>query len=199
MFKRRTAFYLRDIRPREEKEEGGDSRKCLVLDFQLQPFTPEQAGELNVKTRLFGSDGEPHPNVISCALSIAVGGNQQVTFFRAPDAEMPESITLRNVKVEGKLQVRRDSETPAFAARVTLVTDGMPDPKDLLALIEGHMSQFFLTFETEQGDLLDDAEARKPALRHARGKGKRQGDELRPGVDGEFDDNGQPVAAGGTH
>lgn len=189
MFKHRTAFYLRNISPREEKQEDGERRKCMVLDFQIEPFTPEQAAELNVKTRLFSSDGEPHPNVISAALGINVGGNQQVTFFRAPDAEMPQSMILRNVKVENKLRVRKDGETPAFSAKVTLVTDGMPDPKDLLALIEGHASQFFLTFETEQGDLLDDAAARTPALRHPGGRGKRQADLV---------DN-EPVAAGGTH
>lgn len=196
MFSKRTAFYLRNIGPREEKEEGGDGkRKCLVMDFQLQPFTPEQAGELNVKTRLFSSDGEPHPNVIACALGIEVGGNQKVTFFRAPDDEMPQSLTLRNVKVEPKLRVRRDGETPFFSAKLTLVTDGMPDPKDLLALIEGHASQFFLTFETEQGDLLEGAEqteARKPGLRKQKKKG-----EIVPGVTMELDDNGQPTA--GTH
>lgn len=195
MFEKRTAMYLRDVFPKEVKEDDGTSRKCLVLKMQLQPFTAEQAGELNVKTRLFDSKGDAHQDVQAATLSIRINGLQGVTFHRAPDAEMPQSLVLRNITVEQSVKVRCDGETPQYAATFTLVTDGMPAPKDLLYLIEGHASQHFLTFEDEQGDLLEDedqAAARKPALRHPK-KGKAAKGEVRPGVKEEFDDTGAPT------
>lgn len=177
MFAARTGFYLRDVSSREEKEEDGTTRKCMVLSMQLQPFTADQANELNIKTRLFDSRGEAHPDVLNATLSVDVHGLQSVTFFRAPDAEMPQSLTLRNVTVESKAKVRKDGETPQYSAGFILVTDGMPGKDALLYLFEGQSEQHFLTFESEQGDLLENGEQaaeRAPKLSRTERKRMRE-------------------------
>jgi hypothetical protein len=177
MFAARTGFYLRDVSSREEKEEDGTTRKCMVLSMQLQPFTADQANELNIKTRLFDSRGEAHPDVLNATLSVDVHGLQSVTFFRAPDAEMPQSLTLRNVTVESKAKVRKDGETPQYSAGFILVTDGMPGKDALLYLFEGQSEQHFLTFENEQGDLLENDEQaaeRAPTLSKSERKKMRE-------------------------
>lgn len=154
MFENKTAVYLKEVFPQKEKVEDGDHRKVIVLKLGIQPFTGAMAETMNVKGRLFDSKGEPHQNIISVALGIKVDGPQTVRIYRAPDHEMPITLELRNVKVEPSISVRADKETPQYAATLTLTTDGMPNPKDLMTLISLYTEQVLVTIEPEQGDML---------------------------------------------
>src|SRR5574341_425932 len=195
MLTKRTPCQLKSILIKDEKDEDGDVRTVVKLRFAIAPFTKEQADELNVKSRLFdASTGEPHANVIDGKVAIESEGIQTVTFYRTPDDALPKGLVLRNVVVDKALKYRRE-KTPTLSAVLTLVTDGLPEPKALFYLIEGHGRSHYLAFESEQADLLEDEEqarARTPALRHP--KGKKAKDELRPGVTEEFDDAGNATA-----
>lgn len=157
MFSPKTAMTLSDVHPKRDKKADGTSEKILVLRLTVEPFTAEMAADLNVKSRLFSShSGDAHQDVLTANLAIAPG-LQSVAFHRAPDPEMPVSVVLRAVKVEPTLVVRKDKETNLFNAALTLNCH-MPDAKDVLAFIVGHAEQWFVTFEREQGDMLESEE-----------------------------------------
>lgn len=154
MFLAKTAVYLTDVHPKKERLEDGDDRKVFVLKLSIQPFTGTMAEQMNVKSRLFDSKGEPHANVLGASLGIKVNGPQTLSIYRALGDEMPVSITLRNVEVQPSIYVRHDKETPQYAATLTVLTDGMPDPKVTQELISLYTEQVFVTIESEQGDML---------------------------------------------
>lgn len=163
MFAPKTAMTLAAVYPKRDKKADGALEKLLVLKVAVEPFTAAMAGDLNVKSRLFtAGSGDAHGDVMAAALGIAPG-LQAVQFFRAPDPDMPVSVALRAVKVEPVLAVRKDKETNLYNATLTLNCH-MPDARDVLALIMGHAEQWFLTFENEQGDMLESEEQveRKP-------------------------------------
>ena len=169
------AMYLKTLKGRDDTREDGTKRRVLVLGWQLEPFTAKHANALGVKSHLFNSKGDPHAHVHRIELDITTEGPQRIRLSRAPDtktpiAEMPTGLELHNVAVEPVINVRKEGETPSYSAKLTLVTDGLPlDVKDYLYLFQGQTAQHFLTFEVEQGDLLEreaEAAARKPALRH---------------------------------
>jgi hypothetical protein len=158
MFPVKTAMTLAAVYPKREKREDGTTEKVLVLKVTVEPFTSEMAGELNIKSRLFSAagGGEAHADVMGAHLAVAPG-LQTVAFHRAPDPEMPVSVVLRAVKVEPKLVIRKDKETNLYNATLTLNAH-MPDARDVLAFFQGHAEQWFVTFEREQGDMLESAE-----------------------------------------
>lgn len=158
MFPPKTAMTLTGVYPKRDKKADGTSEKLLILKVAVEPLTSEMAADLNLKTRLFSSgSGEAHSDVLSASLSIAPG-LQSVAFYRAPDPEMPVSVVLRAVKVEPALVVRKDKETNLFNGTLTLNCH-MPDARDVLAFFHGHAEQWFVTFEREQENMLDDQEA----------------------------------------
>lgn len=142
--------------------EKNERRRVLVLSFQIQPFTPDQAGDLNIKSRLFSvRDGEPLKDVLSTTLAIAAP-LQRVAIRMAPDQDLP-SVELFAAAIQPKLTVRKDREGPVYSATLYVVSD-YPSGDNLLLLMQRVTEQFFVTLTPEQGDMLDGAEGRAPAL-----------------------------------
>lgn len=142
--------------------EKDERRRVLVLSFQLQPFTPEMADDLNVKGRLFSSlDGEPLKDVISATLAIAAPP-QRVDIRLAPDQPRP-SVELYAAQLQPKLTIRKDREGPVYSATIYIVSD-YPSGDNLLLLMQRVTEQFFVTLAPEQGDMLTAPASSQPSL-----------------------------------
>lgn len=180
MFAPRTAMYLNNVSQKKETNSKGERQKLIVLTFTIQPFTPDQAADLNVKSRLFdASSGDPFDDVLGSKLAVSAGGKQKVLLYRAPEPEMPVSVELRYATFDGGISVRADKETPQYAATFSLVAD-KPSADDLLKIWDGCYEQWFATFELEQPSILEteeQAEARKPMMRGKKSKTRDQGGE----------------------
>lgn len=184
MFAAKTPLYLRDV-TFKTKDVDGENKKVVVLTFMCQPFKPEMAAELDIKSRLFNaSTGEPDPVMKSaeCAISLPT---QRVTFHAAPDSPN-KRLEIEHARVSPTIKVRKDKEGPVYAATFSIDFD-YPTPDGLLFLAHGINDQHFVTFETEQGDMLEGAEDLEE---------RNAGPELRPGVKAmaAFEDDG-----GATH
>lgn len=132
--------------------EGNERRRALVLTFQLQPFSPDMAADLNVRNRLFSvNTGEPLPDVLGTKLAITVAP-QRVEIRLAPDQGRP-SVELIAVSVQPVLNVRKDKEGPVYSATLSLLCD-YPSGDNLLLLMQKVTEQFFVTMTPEQGDML---------------------------------------------
>jgi len=171
MFSARTAMYLTGVRSENGKLKDGGVEKQMILTVSVQPFTREMANDLKIGSHLFNAAaGLPHDDLVGIRLAVAEP-RQCVTFYRAPDPEMPVSIQLRNVKILSPIAIRRDKETPQLAASFDL-NCGVPDPGPLHAFFTARHEQWFVTFVAEQGDMLDDVEDARPTMK--RGKGKKK-------------------------
>lgn len=163
MFAPQTPMRLIGCNGKQLKEAKSERRRALVLSFQLQPFTPDHANDLNIKSRLFStSDGEPLKDVISTTLAISAPP-QHVRIFLATGNDAPISVELYAALVQPKLTVRKDREGPIFSATLHIVSD-YPSGDNLLLLMQRVTEQFFVTLETEQGDMLGDASDQQPNL-----------------------------------
>jgi hypothetical protein len=161
MFTANVPLYLRDVTFSTEKEKE-ETRKIVTCQFVAQPFTPEMAGTVDVRPRLFNlSTGAPLADVLEAKLAVNVG-RQKLSISMAPDTA--PSVVLRNVKI-GPFKIRADKEGPVFAATFP-ANFAYPSADDLLFLAHGVNEQHFVTFEAEQLDMLTDgtgAPALKPA------------------------------------
>lgn len=136
----------------KQVREKDERRRVLVLSWQLQPFTPEMATDLNIKGRLFSlSDGEPLKDVISSTLAIAAPP-QRVEIKMAPDQPRP-SVELYAAQLQPKITIRKDREGPVYSATIYIVSD-YPSGDNLLLLMQRVTEQFFITLTPEQGDML---------------------------------------------
>jgi hypothetical protein len=174
ILKQKCPMYLRDVTFKTETVDG-ETRRIVALSFRLEPFTREMANSLGIGYHLFSSDsGEPHGDFIAGTYGIAVP-LQEIDIAAAPDA--PVTLTLRDVKVSGSIAVRKDKENPVLSANLA-ISFAYPEAKELLFLAMNVNNQLFCTFENQQMGLGLDA-PKEPALR--------------PGVQGEFDDQGSAL------
>lgn len=149
MFRENTALYLRGVYPTTETVDG-ETKKRVVLEWFVQPFTQELARSVDVAGNLFSrTDGDPIDDIVNCELAISVP-IQQMSVRMAPDS--PGCRIFENVRVSKTIKVRRDKEGPILAAHFK-VDFAYPSPDDLLYLFTGYLDQHFVTFETQQGSL----------------------------------------------
>lgn len=142
--------------------ERKDRRRALVLTFQLQPFSPAMAEDLNVRGRLFSvTSGEPLSDVLGTKLAIAVAP-QRVEIRMAPD-QPAASVDLPAVIVQPVLNVRKDKEGPVYSATLSMLCD-YPAGDHLLLLMQRVTEQFFVTLTAEQGDMLANMGREAPRL-----------------------------------
>jgi hypothetical protein len=160
MFAAHTPMRLTNCAGKQIKN-GKERERVLVLSFQLQPFSPEMAGDLNVKGRLFKHDGSPLDDVISTTLAIHVP-DQRVEIRMAPDQTRP-SVELVAASVKPSIVVRKDREGPVYSATLVVICD-YPSGDNLLLLMQRVTEQFFVTLEAEQGSMLADADTLAPRL-----------------------------------
>lgn len=151
MFNANTPMRLTGCAGKQVKD-GKERRRVLVLSFQLQPFTPEMAEDLHIKSRLFSSrSGEPLPDVLTTTLAIS-NPLQRVQIRSAPDVPQA-TVTLQDAEIAPKITVRKDKEGPVYSATLVVVAD-YPSGDNLLYLMQRVTEQFFVTLESEQGDML---------------------------------------------
>lgn len=162
MLKPDTPMYLRDVTFGTEKLSD-ETKKIVTCIFMLQPFTREQAEDLNVHSELFEiSTGEPKAVVESVTLHLSVP-LQRMSFAKAPELKR-KSLTVDNVAIGGHLKIRRDKEGPVYAATLS-ASFYYPSGDELLYIANGVNEQHFMTFASQQGDMLTEAsdeEAQKP-------------------------------------
>lgn len=147
--------YLKSLTIKTERR-GDDETKIVVLSLSIQPFTKELATILvpGVKSKLFGNDGGPAEDMLDVTCAIHAPNYMAVKMFRAPDLKRPSVGPLTTVKIEPKLKVRRDKETPAFAALLKLNVP-FPTAEELLFLAHTVNSQVWFTMAEEQGNLIN--------------------------------------------
>lgn len=149
LLRENVALYLKGVYPTTETVDQ-ETKKRVVLEFFIQPFTQELAQSLDVAGNLFTrSNGDPIDDIVACELAIAVP-LQQMTMRMAPDS--PGGRTFSDVRVAKTIKVRRDKEGPILAATIK-VDFAYPAPDDLLYLFNGYLDQHYVTFETQQGSL----------------------------------------------
>lgn len=167
MFKPGTALQLKGIYPKLETVDG-ETRKRVALEFFVQPFTAEMAKDLDIMGNLYArSDGQPIDDVLKIELAIVVP-LQKMTLASTADSEA--RMLVENVRVDSAIKVRRDKEGPVLAATFG-VDFPYPTPDDLLYLFNNYTNQLSVTFEPQQGSLLEDQEEdAKPRRRRSAAK-----------------------------
>lgn len=172
MLRPKTALYLRGVYPTTETVDQ-ETRKRVVLEFFIQPFTRAQAETLEIAQHLFATkDGDPLSDIAAIELALNVP-TQQMTIMAAPDAQA--GLIVDNVRVSKTIKIRSDKEGPILAASFK-VDFPYPAPDDLLYLFNGYLDQHYVTFETMQGSLgLADAPADAPPK-----KARKKKDENEP-------------------
>jgi hypothetical protein len=187
MFAPDTPMTLSDVTfTTEEVDE--ETRRIVVCTFGIVPFTGAQADALNVRSLLFdATTGQPKEAIETIVLNIDMP-LQRLTFAMAPDQE-DRRIVLPNVKIETKLRakVKRDRD-PLMVDAVLKISFHYPSAAELLYIANGVNDTHYLTFESEQGDLLTAVEPDAAPPRRTRGRSALPvdaGDELRPGVHAE--------------
>jgi len=160
-----------------------ETRRVMVLTWEITPLTTAIASALNIKSILFNGDAPKEPiHTIAVRLDVPP---QDVLIRSAPD--MPASVHLRNVAIGPLLRakVKRDREPAELAARFEMRSD-YPDADTLLLLATAVETVQYVTCEPEQGDLLTTAEAVADTPPRRRGKAAIEaGEELRPRVHAE--------------
>ena len=148
-------IYLKNLAITTERKEGKDE-KVIVLTCTVEPFTRELSETMapGNKTRLFTGDGNPAENVLDMTLGMHAPNYFAAAFRRAPDLKRPSIGPLATVRLERKLKVRRDKETPAYAASFKLNLP-FPSAEDLQFLAHNVSSQMWLSLVEEQGRLVD--------------------------------------------
>lgn len=157
------AIYLSDlsIRAAPKKQKGAEDSKILVAACVVQPFTSEIAEALvpSCKSKLFGRDGNPAEDMKRVTLSMHAPYYFAGHFFRVADNVRPQ-VKVEDVKLEPTLEVRRDKETPVFAAtfRLDFPFPAEDDARDLMWLARAVNSQLWISLVEQQGNLVDKAE-----------------------------------------
>lgn len=149
-------MYLRSVTFKARKKKDDDG-KMVVASLMMQPFDSKLAEALapGVRSKLFGRDGQPVEDV----LEMKVGVHSElllVEFRSAPDLKRP-TIRLDTVELSRRMTVRRDKETPQYAATVQF-NFSYPDADDLLALVQNINSQFFVSLEEQAPQLREEDE-----------------------------------------
>lgn len=148
-------IYLKNLAITSERKEGKDE-KVIVLTCTVEPFNQELAEAMvpGVKSKLFGRDGNPAEDMLDLTLGMHAPNYFAAAFRRAPDLKRPSIGPLSTVRLERKLKVRRDKETPAYAASFKLNLP-FPSAEDLQFLAHNVSSQMWLTLVEEQGRLVE--------------------------------------------
>lgn len=151
MFKSRVPIYLSDLSFKTDRSEE-DKPRVVVCTCIVQPFTRALADDLahGIAGKLFTKDGDPIADLLKVAFAIQTQ-LQHVWWYVAPDTDKP-SMELVDVKVGQSVSVRKDGETPHYAATFTLQFP-YPTAAQLLKLAHGLNTQFWLEFEDQQGEL----------------------------------------------
>lgn len=189
MLRPNTALYLKGVYPTTETVDQ-ETRKRVVLDFFIQPFTRGQAETLDIAQHLFKtSDGEPLSDI--AAIELAINRPlQQMTIKSAPDSTA--GLIIDNVRVSKTIKIRSDKEGPILAANFK-VDFPYPAPDDLLYLFTGYLDQHFVTFDTMQGSLgLADPPADAPPK-----KAKKRNEPTLPAPDAPIADTPNPEQPAG--
>lgn len=158
-------MYLKSVTFKARKK-ADDKSKMVVASLMMQPFDRKLAEALapGVTSKLFARDGQPVEDV----LEMQVGVHCElllVEFRSAPDLKRP-TIKLDTVELSRRLKVRRDKETPQYAATLQFMFD-YPDADDLLMLVQNINSQFFISVEEQAPQLREEdthADARRRAV-----------------------------------
>lgn len=148
-------IYLKNLAITSERKDGTDS-KVIVLTCTVEPFNSELAEIMvpGVKSKLFGRDGGPAEDMLDLTLGMHAPNYFAAQFRRAPDLKRPSIGPMGTVRLERKLKVRRDKETPAYAAAFKLNLP-FPSAEDLQFLAHNVSSQLWLSLVEEQGRLVD--------------------------------------------
>lgn len=150
MFSADTAMYLKKIKTGVETLDQ-ETRKLLILEFEIQPFRREMAEELGLAYELFEtSSGNPNDLLVDAKLKIDVPP-QRMSFKMAPDATGGR-VVLNDVAIKKTIKIRADKEGPVLAAGLT-ATLRYPTADDLLYIMNGVNEQHFITFESQQREL----------------------------------------------
>lgn len=150
MFRKDQPLYLRDIQPGVETVDQ-ETRKTLTLDLMAQPFTRSMADDLGIGAELFEmSTGEPNSLIVDAKLRITVP-LQRVTFKTAIDSGVEH--VFDDVEIDSSIKVRADKEGPILSARLK-ATLRYPSPDELLFIMSAYTEQLFVTFTSQQQDLL---------------------------------------------
>lgn len=150
MFTAQTPMRLHGCNGKTAKDSDGNRKRVVLLTWMLQPFTPEMAADLNVKSHLFRADGSPKPEIQSAALNIKVP-LQHMALSSAPD--VAPSVEVDAVDVSTTLKVSADREGPIYTAYFSCEFD-YPQADHLLWLFHQVTEQLFATFTPAQGDML---------------------------------------------
>jgi len=144
-----------------------ETRRIVVCTFQITPLTSAQADDLHVRSVLFdATTGQPKEAIETIVLQVDVP-LQQLTFAMAPD-QTDRRIVIRDVQLDKKVRAKiKHDRDPLMVEATVKVSFHYPTAEELLYIANGVNDSHYLTFEPEQGDLLDDAE---------------QVDQLRPGI-----------------
>lgn len=147
--------YLKSLTIKTERR-GETETKIIVASLAIEPFTQALAEILvpGVKSKLFGRDGNPAEDMLDLTLGMHAPNYFAAKLFRAPDLQRPSVKTISAVKLDPKLKIRRDKETPVFAALLKLNVP-LPTADDLLFLVHNVSSQVWLTLVEEQGNLIN--------------------------------------------
>lgn len=179
MFAPDTPMLLADVTFTTESADE-ETHRIVVCTFALMPFTTQHANDLNIRSLVFDSQGLPKPSIEQMIVRVDVPP-QRLTFAMAPDQSSPR-VVMRDVEIESRLRVKvkQDRDPPAVEA-VMKISFQYPTADDLLYIANGVNDTHYLTFESEQGDLLtsvaEDSEGTVP--RHVP---HGDADEIRPGV-----------------
>lgn len=185
MFAPNTPMTLADVRFTTEVVDE-ETRRVVICSLAMAPFTPAQASDLNVRSLVFDTGGQPKPAIETIVLRVDLP-LQRLAFAMAPD-QFDRRIQFTDVAIDPKLRVKikRDrGDTPVCEA-VMKVNFRYPSAEDLLYLANGVTDTHYLTFEPEQGDLLTATPDQPVAPKRRRGGAAVQpGDVLRDGVRAE--------------
>lgn len=151
MFLSRVPIYLSDLSFKIDRG-AEDKPRVVVCTCIVQPFTRAQADDLvpGVAGKLFNTDGDPASDLLASRVAVAAE-LQRVWWYATSDSEKA-SMEIPDVRFGSTVSIRKDGETPHYAATFTLQFP-YPTPAQLMKLAHGLNTQFWLEFEQQQGDL----------------------------------------------
>lgn len=141
-------MYLRSV-TFKGKPKKSDPGKLCVTTLQMQPFDATLAQEFapGIRPKLFSRDGQPVEEILNIEIGLHTTHVMLVKFHMAPDTRA--CIGLDTVEIGRRMKIRRDKETPQYAATLTLIHD-YPAAKDLLALVQNINAQYFVSIEEQE-------------------------------------------------
>jgi hypothetical protein len=130
----------------------------VVPVFRIEPFTRDVAAKLvpGALSKLFEvSTGNPTDDLVT----IEFGLNAPLVTLELRQAgDTQPSVEITDVRVSKRIKVRRDKETPTYAATLRLNVT-YPSAKDLLFLAHALNTQLLVTLVEQQMELGLGAEA----------------------------------------